>query len=273
VTQTQRPTSASNSSPQYTTYQYAGRTTTITDANGHAKTLVNDVNGGLRRTQDASGYAISLGYDAAGSRNAVSDSLGNSLWSAAYQYGIAPFMVSSNDADLGAWSYTIDALGEKTGWQDAKGQSFTAAYDALSRMTDRYEPDLYSHWTWGTNASAHEMGQLHSVCTGTGINPTNCTASPGYSESETYDSLGRRFQRSIQIPGDGNYSYTWAYNATTGLLDTLTYPTGTSGYQLEVQYGYGSGFLKSVTDISDSTSSSITASMRSPAGSPASPLG
>jgi RHS repeat-associated protein len=251
LTQIQRPVSSNNSSLQATTYTYAGRTTTITDANGHAKTLVNDVNGWLRRTQDATGYYVTLGFDAAGAKTSATDSLGNTLWSGTYQYGIGAFLTSATDSDLGSWTYTPDALGEVTAWRDAKLQNFSAVYDALSRPTDRYEPDLYTHWTWGTSAAAHEIGQLHSVCTGAGANPTNCTSAPGYAESETYDSLARPYQRSIQIPADATYIYTRQYNATTGFLDTLTYPTVNS-YALQLKYAYQNGLLQSITNLSDS---------------------
>jgi len=246
-TQTQSSTTSATS-----TYAYAGDSTTATDANGNPRTLVHDPNGWLRRTEDATGYTIILGYDAAGSHIGTTDSLNNTLWTGTVQYGTAPFTTAATDADLGAWHYTFDALGELTAWSDAKGQSFSAKYDALSRMTDRYEPDLYSHWTWGTSAGAHEIGRLHSVCTGTGANPTACVAATGYAESESYDGDGRLSQRSIAIPGDTTYSYTWAYSATTGLLDTLAYPADWSGYRPQVKYGYAAGQLQSITDISDS---------------------
>jgi RHS repeat-associated protein len=249
-TQVSRPASAANSAAAPAIYQYAGDTTTITDANNHAKALVRDANGWMRQIQDATGYTITLGYDSAGSSNSITDSLGNTLGGATYQYGIQPMRVAMNDADLGSWSYTYDALGELTAWTDAKSQHSSAAYDAISRMTDRYEPDLYTHWTWGTSAAAHEVGQLHGVCTGTGSNPTACSAS-GYSESETYDSVGHRSQRAIQIPGDTTYTYSWVYNTTTGLLDTLTYPADASGYRLTLKYAYVYGLLQSVTDTSD----------------------
>ena len=255
VTQVQRPTSASDSTPATTSYAYAGDATTITDANSHAKTLIHDPNGWLRRTEDATGYAVTLAYDAAGGHTGTNDSLGTALWSGSVVYGVSPFTVASTDADLGSWQYTFDALGELTAWVDAKGQSFSAKYDALSRMTDRYEPDLYSHWTWGTSATAHEIGQLHSVCTGTGTNPSACTSS-GYSESETYDSAGRLYQRAIVIPSDTTYTYTQTYNAD-GLPDTLKYPVSSAGYALSVKYGYAYGLLTSITDLSDSPNVSL----------------
>ena len=265
VVQTQRPISATDSRPATTSYAYEGDTTTITDANGHMKTLLHDPNGWLRKIEDATGYAVTMGYDAAGSHTGTSDSLGNTLWSGTVAYGVAPYTVASTDADLGAWQYTFDALGELTAWVDAKGQSFSAKYDALSRMTDRYEPDMYTHWAWGTSAAAHEIGQLHSVCTGTGTSPSACSSS-GYSESETYDSAGRAYQRSIVIPNDTTYTYTQTYNAD-GLPDTLKYPVSTASYALSLKYGYAYGLPTSITDVSDSPNVTLwTANTMNPRG-------
>src|SRR5581483_9027712 len=91
VTQSQRPVSAANSTAALTSYAYAGDTTTITDADNNARVLVHDPNGLLRKTQDATGYAITLSYDAAGAHTGTVDSAGNTLWNGTVQYGIAPF--------------------------------------------------------------------------------------------------------------------------------------------------------------------------------------
>jgi YD repeat-containing protein len=120
----QRPISSSNSTLQSTSFQYAGRTTIATDAMSNTKTTVNDVNGWLRKTTDSAGYTVTLAYDAAGSVLQRTDSLGHTLSTFAYGYGVAPFKTSSTDADMGAWSYTPDALGEITNWEDAKSQFF-----------------------------------------------------------------------------------------------------------------------------------------------------
>ena len=264
LTQVSRPVSASNSTQQYTSYSYEGRTTSVTDALNNTKTVVNDVNGWLRQTKDAYGYTVTLAYDAAGSKTGVTDSQGNTLWGGAtYAYGIAPFVLGATDMDRGAWTYTYDALGEMTSWKDAKGQQFSATYDVLSRQLTRTEPDYFTQWTWGSSASSHNIGSLQSVCTGSG---GVCTAS-GYSEGETYDGYGRLSQRAITIPATGTFTYTWQYSPTTGLLNTLTYPTSTSGYALQLQYAYAYGILQSITDISDTPNVAVwTANATDPVG-------
>ena len=269
LTQTQRPISSTNSTLQTTTIAYAGRTTTVTDPLSNAKTTVSDVNGWLRQTKDPYAYTVTLAYDAVGDKTAVTDSLSNNLWSGTYAYGISAFLTSMTDMDRGAWTYTPDALGERTAWTDAKDQSFSATYDALSRPLTRTEPDLYTSWTWGSTPSAYNVGKLASVCTGTGTNPTNCTANPGYAESRTYDTDGRLSTRAISIPGQtGTFTYTWAYNATTGLLNTLTYPASyPSTYSLELQYAYSEGIPQSVTDVSDTPNVTVwTANTTNPLG-------
>jgi RHS repeat-associated protein len=264
LTEVQRPINENDSTPQTTSYAYEGRTTTVTDPYGNTKTLIRDVNGWLRETKDALGYSIILGYDAAGAKTSVTDSLGNTLWTGTYAYGIAPFLVGESGVDRGTWGYTVDALGERTAWTDPKGKLFYQSYDALSRPISRAEPDLFTHWIWGATPADHNVGKLLSVCTGSGY---PCSSSYYYSETETYDSLGRLYQRSIAIPSAGTYTYTWQYSATTGLLNTLTYPVSTSGQALELQYAYQAGILASITDILDSPNVTVwQANAENPAG-------
>jgi RHS repeat-associated protein len=251
-----RPISSTNSTLQSTTYAYAGRKVTVTDPVGNTKTTITDVNGWLRQTTDGVGYKITRAFDAAGSLTGVTDSVGNTLLSGVtYKYGLKPFRVAATDADLGAWTYTVDSLGERTGWTDAKGQSFSMSYDALSRPLTRTEPDLFTQWTWGSTASSHNIGQLITECTGTG----SACSSTAYSESRTFDADGRLSTRSItqgSNPGNntgGVFLFTAGYSTTTGLLSSLTYPISTSGVALNIQYAYQYGLLLSVTDATDTT--------------------
>jgi RHS repeat-associated protein len=263
LTQSQRPISSTNSNLQTTTYAYAGRTITVTDPQSNARVTLTDVNGWLRQTKDPMGYSVTLAYDSAGSKTKVMDSLGNTLWSGTYNYGLAPYLASLTDMDMGSWGFTVDAVGEKTAWTDAKTQSFSETYDALSRPLTRTEPDLFTQWTWGTSATSHNIGKLQSVCTGTGA---SCSSS-GYAESETYDSVGRRSQRTITLSGYSPFTYTWLYNANSGFLDTLTYPVSTNSYALQLKYGYQNGILQSVTDVSDTPNVTVwTANTMDPAG-------
>jgi len=226
-------------------YGYSGRTTTVQDALGNTTTKISLVTGALARSQDAKGYYQNFTYDAFGSLTAVTDSASNALFSASYAYGLKAFQTASTDMDLGARSYTVDALGEVTGYSDANNHNFSQSYDGLSRPLVRTEPDLTTTWTWGTTAASYNIGKLQSV-TATGSNGT-------YGESYGYDNYTRLQTDSISVPSDSTYTYTYGYNPTTGQLYTLTYPTSTAGYSLKLQYGYTNGILQQVADANSST--------------------
>jgi RHS repeat-associated protein len=266
-----RPISSTNSNPQSTTYAYAGRqlTTTYPAVNGNTntKTIVTDVTGRLRQTTDSIGYTITRSYDAAGDLTGVSDNVGNTaLWSGTYAAsGVRPYLVASTDMDRGSWSFAVDSLGEQIGWTDANSHNFSMTYDALSRPLTRTEPivmpsdpGLFTQWQYGSTPASDNVGQLISQCTVTG-NPLSCGNSPQYSESRTFDALGRLATRAISEHGnagnDGNgvLLFTYGYSSTTGLPSSLTYPKSTSGVALNLQYGFQYGLLQSVSDTTDTT--------------------
>ena len=257
-----RPISSTNTNLQSTTFGYSGRTRTVKDPYSNVTTMMMDVNGNLLQTQDPVGYKVTRSYDAAGSLIGITDNVGNTLLkNVTYQYGIKPFLVASTDADRGTWTYTVDSLGERTSWKDAKGQSFSMSYDALSRPLTRSEPDLFTQWTWGSTPANHNVGQQIAECAGmTGTPPTACGTSPAYSETRTFDAAGRLSTRAITESGNlgndpgGVFLFTLGYNSTTGLLNTLTYPISTADVALNIQYGYQYGLLQSITDTTDTTS-------------------
>ncbi len=248
-----RPQSQSVATPVTTSYAYAGRTQTVTDPNSKVTTKIVDVNGWMRRSQDHDGYYQSFAYDAAGSLKQVTDSLSNTLFSATYSYGLQPFQNATTDMDLGSWAYSYNSLGELVGWSDAKSQSFSQTYDALSRLTSRTEAEGTTTWTWGTTSGSYNIGRLAGV------------SMSGYSESLTYDNKGRPSTRSITT--DQTYGIDYAYN-NQGLLDTLTYPTSTSSTRVKVKYGYAYGMLQSVTDWTSGSAGTVywTANDKNPRG-------
>jgi len=258
--ESQRPISATNPSLQTTTYTYQGRTSTVTDPLGHTTTRITMADGTVGRVQGANGYAENFTYDAFGSLLSVTDSASpaNTLFSAQYAYGIGAFKTSSTDMDLGARTYTVDALGEVTAYSDAKNQQFSMSYDALSRPYIRTEPDLTTTWTWGTSAASDNIGKLQSIA---------AAGSAGtYTAAYTYDGAGRPSTETLTLPGDATYTYTKTYNATTGLLDTLQYPVSTSSYQLKLQYVYANGLLQSISDYNAPSTVFWTADAQNPRG-------
>lgn len=240
VTDVSRPTDVGNPTIQHTTVSYEGLTVTTTDPEGKISKKVSDAMGRVFRSEDHDDYYQQFYYDAFGSTRQVVDNTAVSLLQeATYVYGLEAFKVTSNDVDLGAWSYSYNALGEVIGHTDAKLQSFSATYDLLSRPLTRTEPDNTTTWTWGTSAAAKNIGALSSV------------SSTGHSESFGYDSLGRLSLRTITA--DTTYNINFEYDSTSGQLDSLTYPISTSGYRLKLKYGYQYGILSSVTDFNAPT--------------------
>jgi RHS repeat-associated protein len=243
VVSSQRPISATNSSPQTTYVVYSGRKTVTTDPLGKPTTTFAKVTGSLGRTLDNNGYYVNFNHDAFGAVLSVTDSLANTLKTTTYGYGLKAFAQSSVDMDLGAKSYTFDSLGELTAYSDAKGQSFTVSYDALSRPTERIEPDLTTTWTWGTTAASDNIGKLATVSSTAAVGGT-------YSQGYGYDSVGRPSSTSISLPNEGTNLFNYAYDGVMGVLATVTYPTSAapSTYRLTVGYGYQNGILQKIID-------------------------
>jgi hypothetical protein len=52
---------------------------------------------------------------------------------------------------------------------------------------------------------------------------------------------------------DATYQTNYGYDATSGLLDSLTYPTSTSSYRLKLKYAYGYGILNKISDSNAAT--------------------
>jgi RHS repeat-associated protein len=238
-TQISRPIDAGNATLQSTNVSYEGLTTTTTDAEGKKTRKITDAAGRVFRSIDDAGYYQQFDIDAFGSMLGVTDSLGNNLLQATYAYGIRSHRLTSDDMDLGAWTYSPNALGEIVSYTDAKGQGFSATFDQLSRPLTRTEPGNNTTWTWGASAAAHNIGRLASIATS------------GHSESYTFDSVGRLSQRTTIA--DTSYQTNYAYDSSTGLLGSLTYPVSTSGYRLKLKYDYGYGILNKVSDFNGTT--------------------
>ncbi len=227
------------------TMAYLGQTATVTDPNGHTTTKVTDVAGKLRSVTDPA-----VAPDPAGTTSYTYDSLGQLIKivdpigvPSTYSYNIRGFKTASTDADAGHWTFVPNSLNELVAQTDAKGQITSFGYDLLGRMTWRLEPEspTPTTWTYGVSAFDHNIGQLQSL------------AQPnGYAEQDIYDSDGR-LQTKIYTEDGTNYQFDYSYNAN-GTIDTLTYPTSTSGYRFRLQYVYDNwGYLNQVKDANAGT--------------------
>jgi RHS repeat-associated protein len=260
LTQSQRPISASNPSLQTTTINYSGRTKTVTDAQNKVTTTITKVTGKLGRTQDNNGYYVNFKHDAFGAVLSATDSLSNPLRTMTYAYGLKAYRLTLTDMDLGTRTYTPDALGEVTSYSDGKGQPFSAAFDAISRMTSRTEPDLTTTWTWGTTAANYNIGKLASVSS---VSPTGGTVTKNY----YYDSFGRASSDTTTLPTVGAFTFNYFYNTTTGLIDHMLYPASyPAGTQVPVGYGFSFGILSSIYNYNSPTNIFWSANTTNPRG-------
>ena len=242
-TQEDAPVSEAQPTGRITGYAYEGRDRKITDPRGYTTTRSLDGLGQLRRVIDPSpGGTTSYAYAPFGELASITDAAGNVT---GWTHNLRGFVTDTSDPDAGNWSYLPNAFGELTSQTDAKGQTVAYTYDSLGRPLTRVEPEGTTSWTWGqasdNTPTAKYIGRLKSI------------ASPGgYSETNTYDSLGRIAQQQIVIDGT-TYQINRSYSATTGWPATFEYPTSTSGYRLKLGYDYQNGILKRVRNTASGT--------------------
>ncbi len=236
VTKKSSRVSLADSSQQETTLAYLGAFTQVTDPLSRTTKWAKDPGGLLRQSINHEGNGQTFGYDSFGSLTGVSQGA-NILFSATYDYGSAAFRRTAVDMDLGSSSYVVNALGEIKTHTDNAGSTFSYEYDALSRPTLRtVAGEGNTSWNWGNSSAARNIGQLESL-----------TSVGGTTQTYQYDTKGRLKERDITADGT-TYAYEFSYNATTGLLDTMTYPA-TVGTRLKLQYGYQNGLLKQISNF------------------------
>ncbi|MGD9883798.1 MAG: RHS repeat-associated core domain-containing protein, partial [Reyranella sp.] len=227
--------SATGSIERSQTLRHDGFTVTQTDGLGHTKAGTRSAWGRLADVVDAAGNHTRYEYDAFGNLLQVRDALNNEV--AAITYNARGMKLSQTDLDMGAWTWTRNALGEATALRDTKGQVFAFTLDALGRVTSRAAPDGTSTWTWGNSAVSRNIGRLAGM------------AGAGYSEQFAYDASGRPASRIIT--SDASYRYDYAYN-NLGLLDSLTYPASVSSMRFRIGFEYDAGRLTRIRKLDQS---------------------
>ncbi|MFC4312412.1 FG-GAP-like repeat-containing protein [Steroidobacter flavus] len=235
ATSLSRPTSESNPSTYLTQLAYNGLSIVATDPLNRTQTRWVNALGSPVRTVDAAGNDTNYEYDGFGNLLKTRDFYGNET---VLTYSNRGFKLTSNDPDMGLWSYSYYPLGELRSKTDAKGQVASFTYDALSRMLTRVEPEGTTTFTYDTQANG--IGQ-----------PASIVAPGGYQETFSYDNRGRIQNHNTTIDGT-TYSYVYGYSALTGLLDSLTYPAS-YGTPFKAQYDYNYGQLARVKDFAAPT--------------------
>jgi RHS repeat-associated protein len=218
-------------------HTYDGLSTTTEDFEGNDTTTVMTAWGDLERVTDAASGVTVYTFDAFSQLLQVVDPVSSSSVATSNTYNIRGMRETSTDTDMGQWTYLHNALGEVIKVRDANTASgWTQEYtlDPLGRVTQRVEAEGTTSWTWGNSATDNNIGHLASV---SGL---------GYSEFYDYDSKARLEERTITITGDTSYDFNYTYDSQTGFLDTLTYPTSTSGHRFKLQYEYDFGALTKI---------------------------
>jgi RHS repeat-associated protein len=117
-----------------------------------------------------------------------------------------------------------------------RGQETRYAYDRISRLISRTEPEGTTTWTRGRSTASRNVGSIIGV------------SAPGYSEAIDYDGLGR-LAVSTMIAGGVTFVTRQSYNTVNGLPDVLTYPASTGSKPLRVRHHYDRGRLVRLNNV------------------------
>jgi RHS repeat-associated protein len=239
-------------STQTTTIAYAGLKATITDPLGKLSIRTEDGRGRLARSADDDGYFQTFDYDAFGNPVRVTDSAGRVLQSASFN--VRGLRESASDADLGPWQYAYNAFGEPVSQTDANGNITTYTWDSLGRPLTRVMPEgtgsITRSWIWGTSADNTPGGKYVGRLKESQVSGTGVTT---YRELHSYDSKARPVQTEYFQGTSSIGVVNLTYVASTGLVDSLTYPESTAQYRLKLKYEYDRGLLKRVKDFNAPT--------------------
>jgi RHS repeat-associated protein len=233
----QRQVSETDTSLQSLQTTYARFTHSMIDANSKTITKLMNAIGQTVQMTDAASGVTQYEYDPFGNLTKTIDPVGNQ--STAF-FNIRGFKMSASDPDMGNWSFDYFPTGELKSQTDAIPRTVTFTYDGVSRPLTRIELEGTTQWTYGTSVANKNVGKLVSV-----------TAPGSYSESFTYDSLGR--SNTVTTNADStSFLISNTYSTVNGLLETVTYPTSTTavpGSRFKVQYEYAFGLLQRVRDF------------------------
>ncbi|AWI08316.1 FG-GAP-like repeat-containing protein [Ereboglobus luteus] len=187
------------------TIEYDGLVTRTTNPLGQVEESTKNTQGQIvKRINNAGGIGVEKGEI-----RYTYDAYGNLLKTAVHREGGTPVETTffydnrgrktrMTDPDMGTWSYEYNALGELIKQTDAKNQVTEMVYDVLGRMTRRTDDDgTVTTWTYDT--AANGTGKLASLS----VTDPNVTdpISTNYSESFTYDTLGRLASHTKTIDG------------------------------------------------------------------------
>ena len=230
-----------------TGYAYAGYTITTTNDKGQTRVEERNPLGETVRITDANGAQLVHQTDAFGNLVATKDALQNTI---SIAFDIRGNRSSVNDPDGGITLDCYDALGELVAYQYANMRGanapgpcpstpnngaasanvvsgwVTQAFDVLGRMRQRVEPEFTTTWSYDqyADASACPKG-VGKLC--------QASTTSGFNRKVVYDSLGRPSNVLVTTGTGPSFASAMGFDATTGRVANVTYPTG-----LQVGYTY-----------------------------------
>jgi RHS repeat-associated protein len=220
-------------------FGYSRLTYTLTDPNSRVSTKRMNAWGQVKQITDTANATTTYQYDPFGNLKQTTDPTGNTV---SASFNVRGMKLSGSDPDMGNWIYTYYPTGEVKTQTDAKGQITSFTYDNVSRLLTRVEAEGTTTFVYGASQAARNVGQRESA------------SSPGgYVEHYSYDSLGRPQEITTTVDST-NYVITAAYNSTSGMLDSVTYPTSTSAApnsRFKVKYEYAHGVVQRVRDFNN----------------------
>jgi RHS repeat-associated protein len=234
-----------------TTFEYDGLVTKTTNpagqvaittknSQGQVLSVITNANANAATERGETDYT----YDSVG--NILTTTVVNSNGSSAttgFLYDLTGRKTQMTDPDMGTWHYFYDAAGEIISQTDAKGQTTTMAYDQLGRLVTRTEAEGTT--TWNYDSAQYGIGKPASVTV------VSTTAANNYSESYTYDALGRPSVTTRNIY-TGSTTETFTLGQQYDIFGRPTITTYPYGYQVKNVYN-AFGFLKEVRQASATT--------------------
>ncbi|MFH0783494.1 MAG: RHS repeat-associated core domain-containing protein [Pseudomonadota bacterium] len=150
--------------------------------------------------------------------------------------------ISRTAPDTGTTSYSYDQAGNLLTATDAKGQSVSFSYDALNRpISQSYAGGDASVFSY--DQGGHAIGHLSGM--------TDREGTVGF----TYDAAGR-IASEIRTIGGRSYTTSYTWNATTGELAGMTYPSGMgltysrdAGGQITAVQAGGTELISAITHL------------------------
>ena len=212
------------------TINYNGLTVSATNELGQSNTQIKNNIGRLITTIDNQGNTVSYEYFADGNLKSVTDPDGVIT---NMQYDLNGNRTVLNDPDTKITQTFYNAFGELWKSIDNKGTVLTT-YDKLGRELTVAEPE--NTYTYTYDAGNKAIGKLSSV-----------SSNNGYSETYSYDNLGRQFKTQANMPnGGGVFAFTKTFDQY-GRTATLTYP---SGFAVQNEYN-ANNYLAKVKGLSN----------------------